>query len=128
MCIRDRFAHCELRPAGPAGDVSEIDVPAVAQYIAQSQLSIKDVDISDEVVSKFQTDWVESRKSDPKIPTDDIHVWATLMRVIAASHLCGAVVNDHLDQLLLSENARRSRLPISQDPVQNSEVQAVAGG
>ena len=123
------LAHVELRPRETVFDTDvNINIMDVKEYIVETQRRIKDVKISDEIVTRFQNDWVESRKNDPKIPTDDIHIWATLMRVFAASHGSETVTTGHLDGLLGSESTRRSRCPELPASRENQDIQAVIGG
>ena len=122
------LAHVELRPREISTNALGINAREAAAYIAIAQSRIKDVQISDEIVTRFQNDWVESRKNDPKIPTDDIHIWATLMRSVAASHGAESVVSSHLDNLLDMELTRRSRCPELPALRENQDIQAVVGG
>ena len=122
------LAHLELRPGQTPSTTSDINMDAARSYIAKAQSMIKDVQISDQIVSRFQNDWVESRKNDPKIPTDDIHIWATLMRDVAASFGAGSVSSDHLDSLLSIELTRRSRCPELPSSRGNQDIHAVVGG
>jgi len=122
------LAHVELRPNPMVVDSPCNCTEQLAHYIARCQDSIKDVQISDEIVSLFQNDWVESRKNDPKIPTEDIHIWATLMRVVSASHCQSTVATGHLKDLLDIEHIRRSRFPDLTTSRLDQDIQAVVGG
>jgi Mg-chelatase subunit ChlI len=79
-------------------------------YVQKCQSFIKDIAIPEDVVKKFENDWVESRKLSKTIPTDDIHVWATLLKVMAASHGKNQVELQDLASVLEIETLRRNRV------------------
>jgi len=90
--------------------LSHDDQQVIRTYIRNSQKLVRDVQIPDAVVTKFENAWVESRKTTKNIPTDDIHVWATLTKIVAASHGKTQVDVEDLEALLQLETTRRQRI------------------
>lgn len=90
--------------------LSPQDLQLLKDYVSYAQSLIAKVDITETVVEKFQRDWVESRKQEDAIPTEDIHSWATLLRVMPASQGQRETTLDTLELVLDLERSRRIRL------------------
>ena len=111
------FVAVELRPtrttALTEADISlcEADLKAVQNYVRAARSLVGTITITEDVIGKFQNDWVESRKIDPAIPTEDIDAWATLLRIVAASRGAAETSMDDLASVLTLERERRQRLP-----------------
>jgi hypothetical protein len=117
------FAHLVANPSETSTSLSDKDISLshddrilIQSYINTCQSIISDILIPDDVVKKFENEWVESRKVAKNIPTDDIHVWATLIKVMAASHGKAQVQPDDVDSVLNLEAHRRDRItPINNE-------------
>ena len=102
------------RPKLTSNDISlsPDDLELVRRYIAYCQLTLPKVAITDTVVEQFQADWVQSRKVDSTIPTDDIHIWATLTRTTPASFGASETTNASWGQVVKLEAERRARITV----------------
>jgi hypothetical protein len=111
------FVNVTLQPQACAvlseSDIclSEQDLDLARNYIAHARNIAKDVKIAEDVIEGFQNAWVDARKADSTIPVDDLEIWATLLRSVAASRGLTETSSEVLSQVLEIEEARRSRAP-----------------
>jgi hypothetical protein len=90
--------------------LTETDLKLIQDYLAHAQqLVLQAVTIAEETVNEFQESWVSLRKQAPEIPTDDIHIWATLLKSVAASEGATVAQVNHLHRLLNLESQRRNQ-------------------
>ena len=101
------------------GVVTDIQALAMQQYIEYCESLISKVEIPEEIVKVFENDWVETRRINPNIPTEDIHVWATLLRSVPASFGDTSVSLDHWTNIMNCEQQRRNRIS---PKTENSQV------
>lgn len=111
------FVTVDVRPTGAQEltqtDIclSESDLKAIRTYVRTTKTLVGKVSITEPVIEQFQIDWVESRKNDNSIPTEDIDAWATLLRVLAASHGSTETSMDEWKSVIQLEAERRIRNP-----------------
>ena len=110
------FVTVPIVPTSTSASLTEADIALSPQdlqllkdYVSYAQSLIAKVEITETVVEKFQTDWVECRKQDA-IPTEEIHAWATLLRVMPASQGQRETSPDSWELVLDLERSRRIRL------------------
>ena len=122
------IAHLKLNGDSTNNLTSEIspeDLLFIQQYVAYSRSLIANMTISEEVVKQFENDWVESRRKEP-ISTDDIHLWATLLKSMPASWGSTQTTLSEWSQVMEIESQRRARVPQSAPYVQSAEPELVA--
>jgi hypothetical protein len=90
--------------------LSSSDLKLVRDYLVYCQRSAADVSIPEPIVQIFQDDWVQTRKDDPSVPTEDIHCWATLLRAFPTSLGETTCCVSSWKNVLGLEKERRSRL------------------
>lgn len=110
--------------------LADRDMELLRTYIQTTRACLKDVIIPESIIEDFQTEWVEARKADPNIPVEDLDIWATLLRNVAASQGKAEVTREVVEHILQLEADRRHRLS-SLSKTQNhgsSKCQSVVTG
>ena len=106
------FAHLPVKCEGAQTKetITPKEAEIVREYIKHCQNLIKKVNIPEAVVEQFENDWVLCRKYEDNIPTDDIHIWATLLRSMSASYGCEEASLEDGKAVMKLETLRRSRI------------------
>jgi hypothetical protein len=110
--------------------LADRDLELLRTYVQTTRACLKDVVIPEAIIDHFQTEWVEARKADPTIPVEDLDIWATLLRNVAASQGKAEVTREVVEHILQLEADRRHRLR-SLSKTQNhgsTECQSVVTG
>jgi hypothetical protein len=127
------FVTVAIEPKNPEatgtslGPFSQNEINLMRRYVAHARSLASKVTISDSVIEKFQNAWVEARKKDSSIPVEDIEIWATLLRTVAASFCLMETTPGVLEEIVRLESERRSRQSPTAAGHFNDVASAVSG-
>jgi hypothetical protein len=96
--------------------LSETDHRLLQDYILFCRCLVSKVVITEDLINRFQDDWVKSRQLDESIPQKDIELWATFLRSFPASWGATETSQENWDSVLELEADRRSRSRPSDKP------------
>ena len=115
-------ARAMLRNASQADAVEAAAAPQAADAVpdaadAQQLCRIymgmarsTEADITDELSTVAQEQFVQARKADASVQQDTLMNWVTLARLVAASYGVTQVTKEHWDQMMAMEAQRAARV------------------
>jgi len=104
----------KLNPAAAAPQAADaVPDAADAQQLCRIYMGMArstEADITDELSTVAQEQFVQARKADASVQQDTLMNWVTLARLVAASYGATQVTKEHWDQMMAMEAQRAARV------------------